>query len=118
MKKYDLDSVASPQQLSANARRSFPTEHHHGHGPDDHPNVSVRTIDYKGHRIVVETTYRITVDGAPVTGHVQVGNDGRVHYHAIPNQMFESAVDMVKRVIDLTPPEQTPTPPPSHDHHH
>jgi len=52
-----------------------------------------------------------------------VGNDGRVHYHAIPNQEFESAVDMVKRVIDLTPPDSWPTQPdphhgPGHGGHH
>ena len=44
----------------------------------------------------------------PVTGHLEVGNDGSVHYHAIPNQEFASAVDMVKRVIDLTPPTALP----------
>ena len=42
--------------------------------------------------------------------------------YCIPNQEFESAVDMVKRVIDLIPPDAptTPSAPPTthhHDHH-
>jgi hypothetical protein len=121
MQKYDLDVVAAPEQLFSHARQNFPA--HHGHDPGAHPTMSVREIEYKGHRIVIETSYHITVDGEPVTGHVQVGNDGQVHYHAIPNQEFASAVDMVKRVIDLTPPDAPAVPPAPpttdhHDHHH
>jgi len=114
MQRYDLGTIAAPEQLAAHARRNFPTrqEHHH--------ETTVREVEYKGHRIVIETIYHITVDGVPVTGHVQVGNDGRVHYHAIPNQQFDSAVEMVERVIDLTPPGEptAPTPPPEPPHHH
>jgi hypothetical protein len=122
MRKYDLDAVAAPEQLVSHARQNLRA--HQGHeDPGGHPTMSVREVEYKGHRIVIETVYHITVDGEPVTGHVQVGNDGRVHYHAIPNQEFESAVDMVKRVIDLIPPDapSTPSAPPTtnhHDHHH
>jgi hypothetical protein len=36
----------------------------------------VREAEYKGHRIRIETTYRITVDDEPVTGHVTVGIAG------------------------------------------
>ena|SRR5689334_3075490 len=120
MPTYDLDAVAAPGQLVAHARQNLRAGPDH-HGPGAHPAMSVREVEYKGHRIVIETTYHITVDGQPVTGHVQVGTDGQVHYHAIPNQEFASAVDMVKRVIDLTPPDAPVPPPPNnhdHDHHH
>lgn len=45
---------------------------------------SVREADYRGRHIVIRTTYRIEVGGKPVTGHMGVGNDRRVHYHPVP----------------------------------
>lgn len=42
--------------------------------PHTHPG---REDEYKGHRIVIETHYEITVDGRPVSTHLTVGNDGR-----------------------------------------
>ena len=64
---------------------------------------SVREDQYKGHHITVRTTYDIRVDGVPVTGHLGVTNDGRVHYHPVPNVSFASAVDLVKQLIDIFP---------------
>lgn len=64
---------------------------------------SVRETEYKGHHIKIRTTYRIEVDGKPVTAHIGVTQDGRVHYHPIPNASYASAVDMVKRLIDFFP---------------
>jgi hypothetical protein len=75
-----------------------------GHDPGHEREVeSVREDDYRGHHIVVRTRYRIEVDGRPVTGHLGVTNDGRVHYHAVPNLSFTSAVDLVRRLIDAFP---------------
>ena len=64
---------------------------------------SVREAEYQGHRIVVRTRYEIEVDGKRVTGHVGVTNDGNVHYHAVPNLSFPSAVEMVEKLIDIFP---------------
>ena len=64
---------------------------------------SVREAEYKGHYITVRTTYDIRVDGRPVTGHLEVTNDGHVHYHPVPNLSFASAVDLVKQLIDVFP---------------
>ena len=69
--------------------------HHHGE--------SIREAEYKGHKIIIRTTYEITVDGQPVTGHINVSNDGDVQYHAIPNFSFGSAVDLVRKLIDVFP---------------
>ena len=123
----DLSGTAGPERLTENARRSFPAgghgEAHAGHGGHGEPAVNVRETTYRGYRIRVETSYRITVDDRPVTGHIAVGGDGQVHYHSIPNQQFDSAVDMVRRIIDLTPPGG-PEPPgpgpaePPHAHSH
>ena len=113
---FDLRSIGDPDELARHARESFAGQHEDRHG---HDTTSVREVGYRGRLIRIETTYQITVDGEPVTGHVMVSNDGSVHYHAIPNQQFPSAVDMVKRVIDLTPPDDSssePRPDQSHGH--
>ncbi len=111
---YDLRSIGDPDELARHASESFAAQREDHHADDT---TSVREVTYKGRRIRIETTYRITVDGEPVTGHVMVSNDGSVHYHAIPNQQFESAVDMVKRVIDLTPPDDSSSEPRPDQHH-
>jgi hypothetical protein len=64
---------------------------------------TLREADYKGHHIIVRTTYRVTIDSTPVTGVLSVSNDGQVHYHAVPNLSFDSAVDLVKKLIDVFP---------------
>jgi hypothetical protein len=104
VKEQDFSDAASLEHLSSAASTALPRqamEQHQGPGHESH---SVREAEYKGRTIRIETSYHITVDGEPVLGHVMVGNNGRVHYHSIPNQEFASAVDMVKRVIDLLPP--------------
>jgi hypothetical protein len=64
---------------------------------------SVRQTDYKGHRIVVKTTYAVEVDGRPFMANLGVSNSGQVHYHGIPNMAFDSAIDLVKKAIDIFP---------------
>jgi len=64
---------------------------------------SVRQADYRGHHIVIRTWYQINVDGRMLMGHMGVTNDGQVHYHPVPNLSFASAVDLVKRLIDVFP---------------
>jgi hypothetical protein len=63
----------------------------------------VREDDYKGHHIVVRTTYTITVDGQKVTGHIMLTNAGQVQYHGLPNHSFDSAVGLVRALIDNFP---------------
>jgi hypothetical protein len=74
--------------------------HHHDHRPADGTSTSVRAFEHRGHHARIETTYRITIDGEPLTGHVEVLPSGRVHYHPFPQYAPESAVDVVKAVID------------------
>ena len=89
-------SIAS--YVAKNIAKSPMMEMSH-HGPAE----IVREAEYNGHKIVVKTTYRIEVDGTPVTGHMGVSNDGQVHYHAVPNMSFASAIDLVKVLIDTYP---------------
>jgi predicted component of type VI protein secretion system len=116
-----LDEAVSPDEQAAAVERyharlqQLNEAHHHGE-------QSVREVTYGEHTIRIVTTYDIEVDGQPVTGHLLVTNEGTVHYHAIPNQEFASAVDMVKRMIDLAP-DQFPDRPATggqteHGHHH
>ena len=77
----------------------------------------VREDDYKGHHIVVRTTYNITVDGKEVTGHLMLTNEGQVQYHGLPNYSFDSAVELVRALIDNFPEdfEKKKQPPGPHD---
>ncbi len=102
MERKELEQLATPEQLAAalGQHREELERLHRGH---EHGGESVREVTYKGHRIRIVTTYRIEVDGVPITGHLLVNNAGKVHYHAIPNQQFDSAVDVIKRIIDLSP---------------
>jgi hypothetical protein len=69
------------------------------------PGASIREADHKGHHIVIRTKYEVTIDGKAFRGDLSVANSGNVHYHAIPNVGFASAIDMVKCVIDVFPDE-------------
>lgn len=121
MDKSELARAADPQVFVPHLRSNPPavprSGHHHG------PIETVRTDTYRGHKIVVRTTYEIEVDGRPLRGHLGVGNDGTVHYHPLPNYSFESAVDLVRQVIDSFPEKfEEPGQHPPHGgdggHHH
>jgi hypothetical protein len=72
----------------------------HDHGGEPGESTSVRTFEHKGHDVCIETTYRITIDGRVLQGHVEVLPSGAVHYHRFPQYAPRSAVDVVKTVID------------------
>jgi hypothetical protein len=114
-----LDAVVSPGEQAAAVER-YRASLSRLHEPHHHTDATVRELAYRGHIIRVATTYDIEVDSAPVTGHVLVTNEGTVHYHAIPNQEFASAIDMVKRMIDLAPEQFAKPQPGRHhgEHHH
>ena len=67
------------------------------------PMKILRTETHKGHDIRIETTYKITVDGKVVSGHLDVTNSGHVHYHPLPNHSASSAIEMVRTIIDSFP---------------
>ena len=104
MKREELSLGAAPeaivQRLTEGGAELPDQGHGHGHGGQME---SVREATYRGHRIVVRTTYQLEVDGMPIEGHMGVTNDGQVHYHAVPNLSFASAVDLVKQLIDTFP---------------
>lgn len=70
----------------------------HGRGME-----SVREDDYEGHHIVIRTSYQIEVDGKDIMAHLALTNDGQVQYHGLPNYSFDSAMDLVKKMIDVYP---------------
>jgi hypothetical protein len=115
MRQDQLEAAATSAQLGEAVKkyRDELERLHHAHGGDSE---TVRHVTYRGHDIRIVTTYRIELDGEPITGHLMVNNAGSVHYHAIPNQEFPSAIDAVKRIVDLTDdPDVVPEPDP---HHH
>lgn len=78
------------------------SDNHGAHGGHQEPGVTrtVRTVIHRGREIKIETTYKVTIDGEPLKGMLEVLGDGRVHYHGLPQYALPSAVDMVRRVID------------------
>lgn len=74
----------------------------HDHGGHHEPGVTrtVRTATHRGHEIKIETTYRVTIDGEPLKGMLEVLDDGRVHYHGLPQYALPSAMDMLRLVIN------------------
>jgi hypothetical protein len=102
MKRDELARASTPEPLVEHVARNAPAvrqaQHDHGGATE-----SVREATYRGHHLVIRTSYHIEVDGVPVEGHLGVTNDGQVHYHAVPNLSFASAVDLVKQLIDTFP---------------
>lgn len=134
MNTDELGLSGDPEPLIESVAREKDDLPGQGHGGHHGPVETVRESTYRGHRIVVRTTYSITVDGTPVEGHLGVSNDGQVHYHAIPNLGFASAIELVEQLIDAFPddfedpsgygdpgdgpPAGGDEPPADHDHNH
>ena len=102
MNPDDLGLAADPESIAHNVveKAGSQPEHVREHGESM---GSVREASYRGHRIVIRTTYQIEVDGRTIQGHMGVTNDGQVYYHGVPNIGFPSAVDLVKQLIDTFP---------------
>lgn len=114
-----LRGAAQPDRARA-ALEVYAEELSHAASPH-HPTgdmVDVRTETYAGHEVVVRTHYEITVDGEPFGVHLSVANNGRVHYHGIPTRDFGSAIDLVKKAIDMFGDEFANNPAAPGDHHH
>ena len=92
--------IADVRDYAGAIKRNKPRMDMGGHG---HGIETIREDDYKGHHIVVRTRYEIEVDGKPITGHMALTNDGRIHYHAVPNVSFPSAIALVRQLIDAFP---------------
>lgn len=97
-----LAQAAHPKALSTYLVTQPTSMHHHGGGPGT-PVESLREAEHHGHRIVVRTTYQVEIDGRVVDLPLGVDNDGHVHCHSLPNYQFNSAIDMVKQVLDSFP---------------
>jgi hypothetical protein len=108
MDRKSLAEAAEPKNLADYLAR-LPSAHPPGHGGDG--SVETRREDeYKGHRITILTTYRIEVDGKVLQLPLGLDNNGCLHIHSLPNYEFGSAVDLVRRLIDIFPEEFTGQP--------
>lgn len=86
-----------------------PPASHAGHGA---ASESIREAEHNGHKIRIKTTYELSIDGQVLTGHMGVANDGTVHYHGLPNYSTNSAIDLMKQIIDSHPDYYPPVDPP------
>jgi len=99
---YDqLRAAAQPDAVLATLDDKADELAEAGHGHHGHGSSSVRTVEHKGRKIEIKTTYEITIDGEPFDAAVGVNNTGRVHYHGLPTRNYASAVDLIKDVIDV-----------------
>lgn len=93
-----LAKAAAPASMARYLRkRAGEQGHHAGHA------TAARETVHDGHRILLETIYRVTVDGREVDLGITVDDAGQVHCHSLPNYQFASALDMVKTLIDQFP---------------
>jgi hypothetical protein len=101
----DRGTAAELLELASQSGYGLPVQHPHGghggHGSHQ-PGITrtVRTATHRGREIRIETTYRVTIDGEPFAGALEVLDNGLVHYHGFPQYALPSAVDMVRTVID------------------
>ena len=121
MDAIDLSRATDPSRFTADVKAALAQAsegHQHGAGPL----VSVRRDVYRGHEIVVRTTYEIEVDGRPLETPLMVSDRGYVLTHALPNYAFQSALDLVRQLIDAFPEclstEPGPEEPGGGHHHH
>lgn len=74
-----------------------------------------------GHEVVIETHYRITIDGTEFKDHLTVDPNGSVHYHGLPQYSAPSAVDVMKAIVSRLSVGDRPAPlesgQPVHDGH-
>jgi hypothetical protein len=108
MPQNNAEALPTPKSIASYVKKNLPKAKMapmHGHME------SVREVDYKGHHIVVRTAYKIEVDGRPVTGHIDLSNDGQVAYHGLPTMSFDSAVELVASLIDHFPDDFSGTGP-------
>jgi len=109
------EETPTPQSIAAyvksNSARAKKTQQmHHGES------MVTRETNYKGHHIIVRTKYEVEIDGQRLMGHLGVNDAGSVHYHPIPNMSFSSALDMVRKIIDVFPNDFRPEVPPNPMH--
>lgn len=104
-----LARAARPAALGGYLKKNAPAA---GHGMPGHAGhaASVRTAEHNGHLITLTTTYRVEVDGKVLRIPLMVDDSGNVHCHSLPNYQFDSALDMIRAVIDAFPEDFPPAP--------
>lgn len=72
--------------------RSSHSGHEHG--------ANLRTFNYKGHEVKIETTNHISIDGVPLEIHISISDEGYAHCHGLPQYTFSSINGLVKGLLD------------------
>jgi len=100
----ELDVLPTPESIASYVKKNAPRIKKSGMLMMSHGDPVVERVDdYQGHHITVRTTYHMEVDGKPLMGHMVVTNDGQVQYHGLPNYTFDSAIQLVRKLIDTFP---------------
>lgn len=75
----------------------------HGHSAHKQHSSSSRITTHNGHKIVLETIYRVTIDGKKYDLGLLADDQGNVHCHSLPNYQLQSALDMVRAIVEQFP---------------
>ncbi len=112
-----LEEASHPKKIAAYLA-GLPVEDAMGHGHGAGGTIeTLREDDYRGHHIGITTTYRIEVNGRSLDVPLMIDNDGNLHCHSLPNYRFDSAVGLVRQLIDTFPNEFRKPAAGSHDEH-
>ncbi len=108
MRVNDLKKYGSLKGLTTLSGEGAGGHAHHGHGGAGHPPghggaTSKRTTEHRGHTIVIETTYKVTIDGKELGMPFDVDDDGIVSCHIVPTYGSPSALDVGRRIVDAYP---------------
>jgi hypothetical protein len=98
-----LAKGASPTNLGGYLKTRAASSH--SHFAHKKHNSSSRTTTHNGHKIVLETIYRVTVDGKKYDLGLMADDQGNVHCHSLPNYQLQSALDMVRAIVGQFPDE-------------
>jgi hypothetical protein len=117
MRRRDVLRAADPAGYATGLTAIAPSEPMHHH-------EIVRTDQYRGHEIVVRTTYEVEIDGKQITAELHVDNAGNVMCHAMPVYRTASMTELMRILVDVFP-DDFPTPPQrpqptttDHENHH
>jgi hypothetical protein len=103
-KPLPLNPFAQPPEFPQWFHQQYPgyVAAAHSHVPGGQT-VSLREANHGGHTIKVTTTYAVEVDGAPISLHLMVDDEGMLWSHMCPYHTFSSALDLIRFIIDQLP---------------
>lgn len=101
MKRSELDQASTPESLAEHVARNAPalrqSQHEHVRATE-----SVREATYRGHQIVIRTSYHIEVDGVAVEGHLDIVSISQTSPTSPNAPLTSSALSVLRFTLSLS----------------